>query len=186
MDDKDMADLTKLPHQLDAKKGTCRAIIETPKGSRNKFDYDPDSNLFMLGGLLPEGMMFPFDFGFIPSTLGGDGDPLDILVLMDAPAHVGCLIEIRIVGVISAEQIEDGKKETNDRLLGVAIHSYDHEDIESIDDVGKTLLSQLEEFFISYNKQRGKKFRITGTGGPNKAVKFLKEGIKKQKDKKKK
>ena len=173
-----MADLTTLPHQLDAKKGTCRAIIETPKGCRNKFDYDPDSKLFMLGWLLPEGMMFPFDFGFIPSTLGDDGDPLDILVLMDAPAHVGCLIDVRLIGVISAEQIEDRKKETNDRLLGVAFHSYDHEDLTTIDDVSKTLLSQLEEFFVSYNKQRGRKFRITGTGGPGKAIKLLKAGIK--------
>jgi inorganic pyrophosphatase len=86
-----MSDLTSLPHQLDAQRATCRAIIETPKGSRNKFDYDPETNLFMLAGLLPEGMMFPFDFGFIPSTLAEDGDPLDILVLMDAPAHAGCL-----------------------------------------------------------------------------------------------
>ena len=177
-----MADLTTLPHQLDVKEGTCRAIIETPKGSRNKFDYEPQSNLFMLGGLLPEGMMFPFDFGFIPSTLGEDGDPLDILVLMDAPAHVGCLIEVRLIGVICAEQIEDGKKETNDRLLGVAIHSYDHEDVATINDVSKTLLSQVEEFFVSYNKQRGKKFKVTGTGGPRKAIKFLKTGIRKHKD----
>ena len=172
-----MADLTTLPNQLDAKKGTCRAIIETPKGFRNKFDYDPDSNLFMLGGLLPEGMMFPFDFGFVPSTLGEDGDPLDILVLMDAAAHVGCLIEVRIIGIITAEQSQDGKKETNDRLLGVAIHSYDHEGLKSIDDMSKTLLSQLEEFFVSYNKQRGKKFKVTGTGGPKKAIRFLKGGI---------
>jgi inorganic pyrophosphatase len=141
-----MADLSSLSNQLDAKKSTCRAIIETPKGCRNKFDYDPESNLFMLGGLLPEGMMFPFDFGFIPSTLGEDGDPVDILVLMDAPAHVGCLIEVRIVGIITAEQTEGGKTEANDRLLGVAIHSYDHEDLESIEDVSKTLLDQLEAF----------------------------------------
>jgi inorganic pyrophosphatase len=180
-----MADLTMLAHQLDEKEGTCRAIIETPKGCRNKFDYDPESNLFMLGGLLPEGMMFPFDFGFIPSTVGEDGDPLDILVLMDAPAHVGCLMDVRLIGVISAEQIEDGKKETNDRLLGVAIHSYDHEHLKTIDDVSKTLLSQLEEFFVSYNKQRGKKFRIRGTGGPGKALKLLKAGIKHHNAKKK-
>src|SRR5438309_6606750 len=165
-----MPDLTKLSHQLDANKRTCRAIIETPKGSRNKFDYDRDSNLFTLGGLLPEGMMFPFDFGFIPSTLGDDGDPLDILVLMDAPAHVGCLIEVRVIGVITAEQVEDGKTKSNDRLLGVAVHSYDHEDLQSISQVNKTLLDQLEAFFVSYNKQRGKKFKITGTGGPKKAV----------------
>lgn len=173
-----MADLASLSNQLDAKKCICRAIIETPKGCRNKFDYDPESNLFMLGGLLPEGMMFPFDFGFIPSTLAEDGDPLDILVLMDAPAHVGCLIEVRIIGIITAEQTEDGKTEANDRLLGVAIHSYDHQDLESIEDVSQTLLDQLEAFFISYNKQRGKKFKVTGTGGPKKAVRFLKDGMK--------
>jgi inorganic pyrophosphatase len=125
--------------------------------------------------------MFPFDFGFIPSTLGGDGDPLDILVLMDAPAHPGCLIEVRIIGVITAEQTEDGKTESNDRLLGVAVHSYQHEDIETIEDVSETLLTQVEEFFISYNKQRGKRFKVTGTGGPKKAVAFLKAGIKERK-----
>src|SRR6266550_1709016 len=154
-----MADLSSLSPQLDTKKCLCRAIIETPKGYRNKFDFDPDSGLFTLGGLLPEGMMFPFDFGFIPSTLGEDGDPLDIMVLMDAPAHVGCLIDVRLIGVIKAEQTEHGKTESNDRLLGVAIHSYDHQDLESISDVSKTLLDQLEAFFTSYNKQRGKKFK---------------------------
>jgi inorganic pyrophosphatase len=172
-----MSDLTSLPPKLDAKACVCRAIIETPKGCRNKFDYDPDSGLFMLGGLLPEGMMFPFDFGFIPSTLGADGDPIDIMVLMDAPAHVGCLIEARIIGIIMAEQIEDGKREINDRLLGVAVHSYDHENLQTINDVSKTLLDQVEAFFVSYNKQRGKKFKITGTGGPKKSLNFLKRGI---------
>src|SRR5712671_5767592 len=180
-----MTDLTTLPHQLDAKKATCRSIIETPKGCLNKFDYDAETNPFMLGGLLPEGMMFPFDFGFIPSTLGDDGDPLDILVLMDAPAHVGCLIDVRIIGIIKAKQTEDGESETNNRLLGVAVHSYNHQDLSSIDDVNKSLLSQIEEFFVSYNKQRGKKFKVTGTGGPGKAMKFLKAGIRAHKEAKK-
>src|SRR5678809_213771 len=121
-----MADLTHLANQLHSSKATCRAVIETPKGSRNKFDYDPDSNLFMLGGLLPEGLAFPFDFGFIPSTLGDDGDPLDVMVLMDEPAHVGCLLDVRIIGVIEAVQVQDGKSETNNRLIAVSIHSYDH------------------------------------------------------------
>jgi len=179
-------DLTFLPHQLEVKKCVCRAIIETPKGCRNKFDYDPDSGLFKLGGLLPEGMMFPFDFGFIPSTLAEDGDPVDIMVLMDAPAHVGCLMEVRIIGIVMAEQTEKGKTETNNRLLGVAIHSYDHEDLTTISDVSKTLLDQVEEFFVSYNKQRGKEFIITGTAGPHKAIKFLKSGIKAHRERHKK
>jgi len=184
-----MTDLNSVPLQLDLRSCVCRAIIETPKGSRNKFNHDPETNLFKLGGLLPAGMMFPFDFGFLPSTLGQDGDPLDIMVLMDAPAHVGCLIEVRIIGIINAEQTESGKTEENDRILGVTSHSWEYRHLTSITGVNQTVLDQVGEFFISYNKQRGKQFRITGTGGPNKALKFLKEGIqahKKQADAKKK
>jgi inorganic pyrophosphatase len=99
-----MSDLTALSNHLDTKTGVCSVIIETPRGRRNKFDYDRKSGLFKLGGLLPAGMTFPFDFGFVPSTLGDDGDPLDVMVLMDAPAHVGCLMDIRIIGVIEAKQ----------------------------------------------------------------------------------
>src|ERR1700732_4963652 len=139
-----MADLTSLPLKLDTKRHVCRAIIETPKGCRNKFDYDPDSSLFMLGGLLPEGMVFPFDFGFIPSTLGEDGDPLDVLVLMDEQAHVGCLLDVKIIGVIEAEQTKGGKTEVNDRLLAVSIHSYSHEDLSTIDDMNDSMLDQIE------------------------------------------
>ncbi len=172
-----MSDLTALSHELDTDHATCRAIIETPKGSRNKFAYDPQSGLFKLHGMLPEGMLFPFDFGFVPSTLGDDGDPMDVLVLMDAPAHVGCLVDIRIVGVIAARQTEDGETERNDRLLGVSVHSYQHERITSIKDVSTTLLSQVEAFFVSYNRQRGKRFKVTATDGPRKALKMLKSGI---------
>jgi inorganic pyrophosphatase len=173
-----MADLTTLANKFDPDKATCRAIIETPKGSRNKFDYDPESNLFLLGGLLPAGMMFPFDFGFVPSTKGEDGDPVDVMVLMDAPAHVGCLIDVRIIGIIDAEQTQDGQTEKNSRILGAAIHSYEHQNLITISDVSKHVLSQVEEFFVSYNKQRGKKFKITDTGGPKKALRYLKSGIK--------
>jgi inorganic pyrophosphatase len=85
-------------------------IIDTPKGSRNKYEYDIEYNLFMLGGVLPAGAVFPFDFGYIPSTEGGDGDPLDVLVLMDEPVFVGCLVPARVLGVIEAEQTEDGRR----------------------------------------------------------------------------
>jgi inorganic pyrophosphatase len=124
-------------------------------------------------------MVFPFDFGFIPSALGEDGDPLDIMVLMDEPTHVGCLVDVRLVGVIEADQTEDGKTETNDRLLGVAVHSYDNQDIEEIEDVNRSLLEQVEEFFVSYNKQRGKKVKVKSRSGPKKAVKSLKAGMQK-------
>lgn len=174
-----MPDLTSFPNQLDTKKVQCRAIIETPKGRRNKFDYDPESGLFELGGLLPEGMMFPFDFGFIPSTLGDDGDPVDVMVLMDEPAHVGCLLHVRVIGVIEAEQTQqNGKIETNSRLLAVSIHSYSHEHVTSIKEMNPSVLNQIEEFFVSYNKLHGKKFKVTARGGPKRALELIKEGIK--------
>jgi inorganic pyrophosphatase len=170
--------LALLAHELDKKKRECRVVIETPKGRRNKFDYDSDLEAFTLGGLLPEGMSFPFDFGFVPSTAAEDGDPIDVMVLMDEPAHVGCVLTIRVIGVIQAQQTDDGKTTENDRLIGVAVHSYNHEDIQSISDLNKSLLDQIEEFFVSYNKGRGKKFKVTGVHGPSKAIKRLERAIK--------
>jgi inorganic pyrophosphatase len=96
---------------------------------------------------------------------------------MDAPAHVGCLIQVRIIGIIEAEQSEDSTTESNDRLLGVSVHSYDHENLHIIKDASKTRLDQLEEFFISYHKQRSKKFKVKGTGGSRKALEFLRTAI---------
>jgi inorganic pyrophosphatase len=172
-----MSDLTGLPNFLEPKTGVCSVVIETPRGRRNKFDYDVSSGLFKLGGLLPEGMAFPFDFGFVPSTLGDDGDPLDVMVLMDAPAHVGCLMDVRVIGVIEAKQTKGKKMERNDRLLGVAVHSYEHEDLDDISSVSKTFLSQVEAFFVSYNQQRGKEFKITGLAGRKAAIKLIKAGV---------
>jgi len=179
-----MKNLVACPNQWNAKQRLCKAIIETPKGRRNKFDYDPKFRMFKLGGLLPEGLAFPFDFGFIPSTLADDGDPVDIMVLMDEPAHVGCLLDVRIIGVIEAQQIEKGQTTENDRLIGVAVHSYNHQHIQALDDVDKTLLDQVEEFFISYNNSRGKKFKVKGRHGPKRAARLVDAGIKKFKKKK--
>ena len=170
-------DLAKLSHKLDKKKRQCRVVIETPKGRRNKFDYDSELQAFTLGGLLPEGLSFPFDFGFVPSTVAEDGDPFDALILMDEPGHVGCVLDVRLIGIIEAEQSEKGKTTKNDRLVCVAVHSYSHGDLQSIDAVNRSLLDQVEEFFISYNKSRGKKFKVTGLHGPSRALKRLQQAI---------
>ena len=95
--------LTKLPMQ-DPATGTLIAVVETPKGARNKYDYDPDLCCLKLAAVLPEGMVFPFDFGFIPSTQAEDGDPLDVAILLDQPVPPGCVVEVRIIGAILAEQ----------------------------------------------------------------------------------
>src|SRR6516162_6407805 len=121
---------------FDAKTGELRVVIETPKGSRNKYDYDPDCDCLELATVLPEGMSFPYDFGFVPSTLGEDGDPLDILVLMDAPVVPGCVIRARPVGAIEAKQKAKGEDwERNDRLIAVAAHAQSHQNVKSLEDL---------------------------------------------------
>jgi inorganic pyrophosphatase len=151
-------------------------IIETPKGSRNKFNYDEDYNLFKLGGVLPAGAVFPFDFGFIPSTLGGDGDPLDVLLLMDESAFPGCLVPARIIAVIEAEQTErDGQATRNDRLIAVAADSHLHKKVRALTDINETLMDEIEHFFISYNEIKGKKFKPLGRFGPIKAARLVEE-----------
>lgn len=81
-------------------------IVETPRGSRNKIKYDPSSRHFKLSKVMPEGMMFPYDFGFVPGTKAEDGDPLDVLVLTDEALFAGCLVECKLAGAIEAEQTE--------------------------------------------------------------------------------
>jgi inorganic pyrophosphatase len=159
--------------------GVLNVIIETPKGSRNKFNYDEATGLFKLGGVLPAGAAFPFDFGFVPSTLGGDGDPLDVLVLMDEPAFTGCLVRVRAVGVVEAEQTErDGEPTRNDRLIGVAAESRLHKGVRTLAALGDALLDEIEHFFVSYNDFKGKEFRPLRRSGPARAVSLVEEGMK--------
>jgi inorganic pyrophosphatase len=87
-----LADPSRLTPLEKEDKQTIQVIIETPKGSRNKYAFDPKQKIFQLMKVLPAGMAFPYDFGFIPSTLAEDGDPTDVLVLMDEPAFAGCLL----------------------------------------------------------------------------------------------
>jgi inorganic pyrophosphatase len=163
---------------FDPESGALNVVIETPKGSRNKYAFDEDSGLFVLKGVLTAGHSFPFDFGFIPQTKGGDGDPLDVLVLMDEPAFAGCVVPSRLIGVIEAEQTErDGKIERNDRLLAVAAASKTHADVKSINDLNATLVEQIEHFFVSYNEAKGKKFNPLGRFAAVKARKIVEEGI---------
>ncbi len=166
------------PSAFDDETGDLNVIIDTPKDSRNKYKFDEKLGLFKLGGVLAVGHVFPFDFGFIPNTLGGDGDPLDVLVLMDEPAFVGCLIPSRLIGVIEAEQTENGKTETNDRLIAVASNSRIHKDIKSINDLNQTLVDEIEHFFVSYNQAKAKEFKLLGRFAAQKARKIVEEGIK--------
>jgi inorganic pyrophosphatase len=167
--------LSDLP-SVDRKSGDVNAIVETPKRSHAKFEYDPELALFKLGGVLPEGSSFPFNFGFIPSTLAQDGDPLDVLVLMEEAAITGCLVPVRLIGVIEAEQTdEDGTTTRNDRIIAVASHSREHADVETLKTLAPHAIEEIEHFFVSYNQVRGKQFKPIGRHGAKRAQKLLKQ-----------
>ena len=163
---------------FDDQSHALNVIIETPKGSRNKFKYDEELGLFRLSGVLPAGAVFPFDFGFVPSTIGQDGDPLDVLVLMDEPAFAGCLVASRLIGVIEAEQTEEDETSRNDRLIAVAANSHIHRDVHALHDLSDGLLTEIEHFFASYNAVRGKQFKPAGRHDADQAIKLVEEGIK--------
>src|ERR1700748_3583860 len=96
----------KLPKTFCDDKQSVHVIIETPAGYRHKFDYDPQMEMFKLKKTLPGGTDFPLEMGFIPGTLGEDGDPLDVLVMTEQHTFPGCLMECRILGILEAEQKE--------------------------------------------------------------------------------
>jgi inorganic pyrophosphatase len=140
-------------------KGMINVIIETPRDSQNKFDYDPDLGIFKLKKTLPMGTLFPFDFGFIPNTIAEDGDPVDVLVIMDQHAFPGCLTTCRVIGVLEAEQTEsDKKKERNDRVVAIAACSILFGNITDVKELNKRMVEEIEDFFVYYNKYEGKKF----------------------------
>jgi inorganic pyrophosphatase len=162
---------------FDGESGDLNVIVETPKGSRNKFKFDEEHGLYKLAGVLPAGMGFPFDFGFIPSTEGEDGDPVDVLLLMDEPAFPGCLVPARLIGVIEAEQTEDGETVRNDRLLAVAVDSALHKDVVSITQLSANLLDEIEAFFDAYTRLRGKHFQPLSRSGPETAKALVEEAM---------
>ena len=150
-------------------------VIETPKGSRNKYAFDPNERIFELKTVLPAGMAFPFDFGFVPSTKGGDGDPLDVLVLMDEPAFPGCKLTCRIVGVIEGEQGDKSGMERNDRVVAVEKGNHVYARVKHIDDLGKHFERELEEFFVNYHRLSDERFRILALRGPSTARRLIKQ-----------
>jgi len=157
---------------------SVRVIIETPKGSRNKYAYNEDLRAFELKKVLPAGMAFPYDFGFVPGTKGGDGDPLDVLVLMDEPAFTGCVLNCRLIGIIKGEQKPaKGPKVENDRVVAVEVNTHSMAAITELEDLGKEFVQELEQFFVNYHGLDGEDYRIIDDQGRKAARRCLKHAL---------
>lgn len=175
---KSLADPSQLPPLGDGGEKDIQVIIETPKGSRNKYAFNQKTRVFELAKVLPAGMTFPYDFGFVPRTLGGDGDPLDVLVLMDEPAFPGCVLKCRLIGLIEGEQISKKKTERNDRIVAIEQDNHSYASVKHIDDMGKEFEREIEMFFVNFHELIGKKYEIVGLRGPGAALRCIHKGMK--------
>jgi inorganic pyrophosphatase len=173
---KALADPTKLKPIIED--GLLQVIVETPAHSHNKFAFDPDQEIFILKKVLPAGMVFPYDFGFLPRTLAADGDPIDVLLLMDEPVFPGCAVPARLIGVIQGEQMERKKKIRNDRLVAVAEANHMYSNIRKLEDLPKKWIEELEDFFVNYHELEGKKYKLLGCKDANTALQLIKKAQK--------
>lgn len=170
---KNRHDISLLPTFDADDKSLVNVVVETPRGSRNKFAYDEKLGVMLLKKLLPAGMEFPYEFGFIPSTKAPDGDPVDALILMDEPAHPGTLVQCRPVGIIEGTQTTDGKKERNDRVLVVSELSLQYAYVKDIADLDKKITKALEDFFVNYHSLDSESFKVIACKGAKDARKAI-------------
>jgi inorganic pyrophosphatase len=171
---KALVDPTRLA-PIHKKDGMLQVIVETPKASRNKFSFDPEQEIFALKKVLPAGMTFPYDFGFLPRTLAEDGDPIDVLLLMDEPAFPGVLVRSRLIGVIEGEQVDGKKRIRNDRLVAIAEANHMYANVRKLDDLPKQFLRELQDFFVNYHRLEGKEYKLLGCKGIAAAQKLIKK-----------
>lgn len=171
-----MIPLEQLPHELDRSTFTCQAVVEAPFGSRVKVYYDPESHRFRIGKFLPLGMVFPLDFAFVPSTLAGDGDPVDLLILPEASLPVGSIMTVRILGILEAHQFRPNKRpKRNDRVIARLVESRLFAKVQHIDRLGSQFVTELSAFFETYKRLRGQTYQVLSVGGPERAAELIEE-----------
>ncbi|MBE7170011.1 MAG: inorganic diphosphatase [Williamsia sp.] len=167
----------KLPAAFVKESENIHVVVECTRGSHHKINYDPASEMFKLSEIFPAGVVFPFEFGFVPHTKADDGDPFDVILLADDPLFTGCLAEARLIGVIEAEQTDEGKRIRNDRAIAVAVESKQYKSIKTMDELDKNFVDDMVDFIAAYQKRSEHHFTPLRFSGPERAVELIKETI---------
>ena len=153
---------------------TIEVIVETPKGSPIKYKYDPKKKMFEAHKMLPVGLAFPFDFGFITKTKGEDGDPLDVLILSEFSFLQGAMVACNVIGSMKAEQTEGKKTIRNDRIFVTPAINGLSPVYESLEDVQQEKMKEIENFFVYYNMTEDKIFKPLGILSAKETLKIIK------------
>ncbi len=151
------------------------AVVETPRGSHAKLEFDPKLRAFTLSKPLFAGLTYPYDWGFIPSTRAADGDPLDVLIIHDAATYPGLVLKCKPIGVLEVTQRENGKSERNDRIFVVPDRSPFEGDLLDIRHMPRRAIEELEKFFQATDALESKKISFDGWRGPQRAIKAIKK-----------
>ena len=154
--------------------GNVNVFVEIPKDSQNKYEYDEDLGIIVLDRTLHSSVHYPTDYGFVPGTRGADGEHLDAMVMVDQSTFPGCLVEARIVGVLSIE-FNDGNPEQ--KLLGVPVREPRFAEYEDVSDAPGHLLKEIEHFFEVFKDLEGSDIGVLGWEGAKEAQKLLEEAI---------
>jgi len=150
------------------------AVIEVPKGSRNKYEYSKKAGLLKLDRVLYSAVMYPGDYGFIPRTLFEDGDPMDILVMINEPTFPGCVIEARPIGMF--KMIDDDEKDF--KILAVPATDPSFDDYHKMDDIPKHFPREMENFFLTYKQLQGTPVSTLGWATAEEAKESIQESRK--------
>ena len=151
-------------------------VVETPRGSAAKLAYNPKHKVFEYARPLPVGLTYPYDWGFVPSTLGEDGDPLDGLVIHDATSAPGVVIKCQLLAALRVSQTEDSVTVENDRYV-FCPRKADAES-EAADKIPDQLRIQIERFFIASGYGTGKRIQFKGWSDAEQALKSIQHRMK--------
>jgi inorganic pyrophosphatase len=172
-----MTNLTKLP--VWSEKDVVHAVVETPRGARAKLKYEPALRVFMLSKALMLGLSYPFDWGFIPSTIAEDGDPLDVMIIHDAATFPGLVLKCRVIGVLQVLQRDGRKRERNDRIMAVPMHCHLEEPLDDARKLPRQVQQELEKFFMATDELESKTLEFLGWKGPAAATRLIQDGARK-------
>ncbi len=152
------------------------AVVEIPEGSKNKYEYDKEYGGYKLDRVLHSTVFYPGDYGFIPRTLYEDGDPLDVLVLVNEPTFPGCVIPVRPVALIKMND----SKEKDDKILAVPVNDPNFEEMKSKEDIPSHRLREISHFFETYKLLEGDEHtEVLGWGSKEEAIKAIEHSVEK-------
>ena len=171
-----MTNLQKLPSLDDD--GNIHVVVETPRGARAKLTYDPQLRVFVLSKSLMTGLTYPHDWGFIPSTVAEDGDPVDALVIHDAATFPGLVMKCKAIGVLEIRERSKKRTQRNDRIMAVPLHSHAEGGLRDVRQLSKQVRLELEKFFVATAELQSKTLECLGWRGPKRAMQLIKRSAK--------